>query len=70
MTENTGNNSEQEDVYRPKSRMEQLQEEFHMSDSEVDGLTKFISSSPSNMGVLEVLEEMVNYPRLKAGACQ
>ncbi len=43
----------------PKSRMEQLQEEFHMSKSEVDGLAKFISSQPSRIGILEVIERMI-----------
>lgn len=47
------------DTSRPKSRMQQLQEEFHMSDSEVDGLTKFISSAKNN-AMLDILEEMIH----------
>jgi hypothetical protein len=43
----------------PKNRMQQLQEEFHMSNSEVDGLTKFISSAKNN-AMLDILEEMIH----------
>ena len=42
-----------------KSIMQQLQEEFNMSDSEVEGLTKFISST-RNGSMLEILEEMIH----------
>ena len=48
---------------RPRNKMELLQEEFHMSNSEVDGLTKFIESSMNN-DVLGLLEEMMEYKNL------
>lgn len=47
------------DADRPRSRMQQLQEEFNMSDSEVEGLTKFITST-QNGKILDILEEMIH----------
>lgn len=46
------------DAYLPRSRMDQLQEEFHMSAIEVDELTKFIASSQNN-NMLGILEELI-----------
>jgi len=42
-----------------KSRMEQIQEEFKMSDFEVDEIYKFISSLKEDMTVLEALEKLI-----------
>lgn len=42
----------------PKSRMQQLQEEFHMSDLEVEGITEFVTSLKDN-NILGVMEEMI-----------
>lgn len=41
-----------------KSRMEQIQEEFKMSDSEVDEIYKFVSSLKNDMTILEALEKL------------
>ncbi len=51
--------SKRKDERYEKTRMEQLQEEFRLSDSEVDGLMTFISSSKDETGMLEVLEDMI-----------
>jgi hypothetical protein len=48
-----------DDADCPKNIMQQLQEEFNMSDSEVEGLTKFINST-QNDAMLETLEEMIH----------
>ena len=39
--------------------MEQIQEEFKMSDFEVDEIYKFISSLKEDMTVLEALEKLI-----------
>ncbi len=47
-----------------KSRMEQIQEEFKMTDSEVNEIFKFISSLKEDMTVLEAMEELIESDNL------
>lgn len=54
---------EKKDYDRPRNKMELLQEEFHMSNAEIEGLIKFIESSMNN-DVLGLLEEMIEYKNL------
>jgi hypothetical protein len=49
---------EEKDEYGPKSRMKGLQKEFHLSDLEVDELTRFLSSTKSS-DMFGIIEEMI-----------
>jgi uncharacterized membrane protein YdbT with pleckstrin-like domain len=48
----------EKDADSQKNRMDQLQKEFHMSDSDVEGLTVFLTSSKTG-DILGIMEEMI-----------
>lgn len=58
--DNNGNNSSN----TSKSRMQQIQEEFKMSDSEVDEIYEFMSTLKSETTILDALEKLIEYDNL------
>ena len=70
MAKNTKSRGNREEIdesnenYSNKSRIDQIQEEFGMSDSEMDDISKFTSSLSNDIKLPDVLEELIKYESL------